>query len=84
MSRKRADWSRSLPRPIKIPDVMTIATLADARALMSHLPKGHVERQTWRHVAQALAEAAGGADIADTALALRLALSIEGVPCRLL
>jgi hypothetical protein len=72
-----------LPRPIDIPDVMTIATLADARALIRHLPAGHAERQTWRHVAQALAAAAGGADIADAAIALRLALMIERVPCRL-
>jgi hypothetical protein len=64
---------------------MTIKTLADARALMRHLPAGHAERQTWRHVAQALAlaAAAGGADIADAAIALRLALMIERVPCRL-
>ena len=30
---------------------MTIATLADARALMSHLPAGHADRLTRRHVA---------------------------------
>jgi hypothetical protein len=30
----RADWSRPVPRPIIIPTVMTIATLADVRALV--------------------------------------------------
>ena len=39
----RPNWSRALPRSLVIPDVMTIATLADARALMRHLPAGHAE-----------------------------------------
>ena len=33
------NWSRPLPRPIIIPDVMELATLADVRALVEkHLP----------------------------------------------
>jgi fructosamine-3-kinase len=52
----RPDWSRPLPRPIVIPKVMTLKTLADVRALIErHLPAERRERPTWRYVAQQLA-----------------------------
>ena len=35
----RPNWSRPLPRPLVIPKVMTLKTLADVRALMRHLPR---------------------------------------------
>jgi hypothetical protein len=35
----RADWSRGPPRPLVIPKVMTIATLADVRELMRTCPR---------------------------------------------
>jgi hypothetical protein len=57
MLRKRADWSRPLPRPLVIPTVMTLKTLADVRELMRHLPPEHRERPTWRHVAAELEQA---------------------------
>ena len=79
----RSDWSRRLPRSLTIPDVMTIRTLADARALLDHLPDGHRDGRIWRHVANELAGAAVGADIASAAIALRLALMIGGIPVRL-
>jgi len=82
MSRKRADWSRPLPRSLVIPTVMTLKTLADVRELMRHLPPEHRERPTWRHVAAELEKAAAGADPVDVAVALRLALSLEGVDYR--
>ena len=44
---------------------------------MDHLPKGHRERTTWRHVAVELEKAAAGADTVDVFVALRLALSLE-------
>jgi DNA-directed RNA polymerase specialized sigma24 family protein len=44
---------------------MKLATLADVRALMQHLPDGHRQRSTWRHVAKQLAAAADGGDIND-------------------
>ena len=67
----RPNWPRPLPRPLKIPSVMTLKTLADVRTLMQHLPDGHRERSTWRHVAKQLAAAADGGDINDVVAALR-------------
>ncbi len=78
----RPNWSRALPRPLVIPTVMTIKTLADVRALIRHLPAEHRERPTWRHVAAVLEQAAAGADAVDVAVALRLALMLENVDCR--
>ncbi len=81
-ARKRADWSRRLPRPLIIPTVMSLKTRADVRELMRHLPPEHRERPTWRHVAAELDQAAAGADTVDVAVALRLALMLENVECR--
>ena len=78
----RPNWSRALPRPLVIPTVMTLKTLADVRKLMRHLPAEHRERPTWRHVAAELEQAAAGADTVDVAVALRLALMLENVDCR--
>jgi len=72
MLRKRADWSRRLPRSLIIPTVMTLKTLADARTLMRHLPAEHQERPTWRHVAAELEQGGAGTDTVDVAVALRL------------
>jgi hypothetical protein len=79
---RRTDWSRRLPRPIVIPKLMTIATLADVRELMRHLPKDRRELSTWRQVAAELDKAAAGADAADVSIALRLVLAMERVPSR--
>jgi len=80
MLRKRPDWSRKLPRPIVIPDVITLSTLADVRELVEkHLPPAHRKRETWQHVARCLAAAALGGEIDDCAVALRLVLSLERV-----
>jgi len=56
----RPNWSRPLPRPLKIPSVMTLKTLADVRELVGHLPGECRERDTWRHVAACLSAAARG------------------------
>ncbi len=47
---RRISPPRALPRPLIIPTVMTLKTLADVRTLMRHLPAEHRERPTWRHV----------------------------------
>jgi hypothetical protein len=79
-SRSRPDWSRPLPRELIIPGTMTLRTLADVRELLKHLPKGHRERLTWRHVAACLNEAAVGGETTDVTVPLQMVLSMEGVP----
>ena len=55
----------------------TLEPLADVRALIEkHLPKDRRERSTWRHVASC------GAETSNVAIALRMALMLEGVACR--
>ena len=62
---------------------MRLVTLADVRELIEwHLPPQVRAKQTWRYIADEHRAAALGSDTADVAVALRLALSMEGVPCR--
>jgi hypothetical protein len=80
--RNRADWSRKLPRPLKISTITTLHTLGDVRELVERrLPPEFRERVTWRHVADRLHSAARGGDIDDAMIALRLVLQLERVPC---
>jgi hypothetical protein len=44
----RPNWSRRLPRTLKIPGVMDLVTLADVRALIGHLPKETRAKSTWQ------------------------------------
>ena len=78
----RPDWSRALPRPLVIPDVMTLTTLGDVRTLMSHLPEDRLQRQMWRHVALQLKQAAADGDTTKVSVSLRMVLSMEGIECR--
>jgi hypothetical protein len=81
-SRKRPNWSRPLPRPLVIPGVMTLKTLADVRKLLGYLPKDVRARSTWQGVANQLNAAARGADPADVVVALQLVLMLEKVEFR--
>jgi hypothetical protein len=77
------NWSRPLTRPLVIPEVMKLVTLADVRELIErHLPAHFHDKATWRVVAKDLKAAAQGADTAEVSIALRMALSLEGVECR--
>jgi hypothetical protein len=78
----RLNWSRPLPRPLTIPTVMDLITLADVRELIRHVPKERRDNLNWRHVADELAKAAAGADTASVSVALRMVLSMERVECR--
>lgn len=62
---KRPDWSRPLPRPLVILEVMTLETLADVRKLLGHLPKEVRAKETWQAVAEQL-EARRAAPIPPT------------------
>jgi hypothetical protein len=77
------NWSRPLPKPLVIPSVMTLKTLADVRELMQHLPEENRSKATWRYVASQLDQAAAGKlDAVEVEIALRLVLMLEGVKCR--
>ena len=77
----RPDWSRKLPRPLKIPTIATLRTLGDIRALLSRLPAERRQQSTWRHVADRLNRAARSGDVNDAVIALRFVLQLERVPC---
>jgi hypothetical protein len=80
---KSADRSRPLPRPLTIPTVVKLSTLADVRDLVEkHLPVPYRHIATWRHVSTQLAEAAQGEkDPLEIRASLRLVLALEGVEC---
>jgi hypothetical protein len=79
----RLDWSRPLPRPLTIPTVMKLSTLADVRDLVEkHLPDQNRRKPAWRHVSTEIAKAAEGEkDLLEICVSLRLVLALEGVEC---
>jgi hypothetical protein len=81
LSLARPDWSRKLPRLLKIPTITTLRTLGDIRALLGQLPADRRTKRTWRHVTDRVNEAARGGDINDAVISLRLVLQLERVPC---
>jgi hypothetical protein len=79
--RRRPDWSRRLPQPLTIPEVMDLRTLADVRELLTHLPERCRDKSTWRHVIASLEEAVLDGDTQNVSVPLRMVLSMEGVEC---
>jgi hypothetical protein len=62
---------------------MTMTTLADVRVFVERrLPKPYRDRPHWLAVARDVEAAARGGDATEAALAIRMALLIEGVACR--
>jgi hypothetical protein len=72
----RPAWSTPLPRPITIPQVMTLKTLADVRKLISHIPKERRQLSTWQHVEKMLREG----EPPDVSVTLQIVLQMERVP----
>ena len=70
---------RPLPRPLKIPGVMDLKSLADVRDLLKHIPAERRRDNTWQHVEAELKKAAAGGDAAQLSIALQMVLSLERV-----
>ncbi|MGB8739759.1 MAG: hypothetical protein WCD52_05775, partial [Xanthobacteraceae bacterium] len=70
-ARPRKTLLRPLPRPLTIPTVIDLFTLADVRTLLGHLPKETRARDTWRHVEAELEKASAGGDTTQVSIALR-------------
>jgi hypothetical protein len=79
----RPNWSRPLPRSLIILDngkeFLRLATLADVRDFLKHIPKERRQFHTWQHVKSELDKAAAGADPADVSVAVQMVLMLEGV-----
>ena len=60
----RPNWSRPLARPLVIPTVIHLSTLAEVRALLDrHLPPQTRNKPTWRYVRKKLDEVAYGGNM---------------------
>lgn len=74
-----SNWSRPLPQPLKIPDVMDLKTLADVRTLIGHLPKERRQFHTWQYVEAELNKAVAGGDTEQVYVALQMVPQLERV-----
>jgi hypothetical protein len=63
--------ARPPARPITIPQVMTLTTLADVRKLLGHIPKERRQLSTWQHVEATLQACAAGNDPVNISVALQ-------------
>jgi hypothetical protein len=78
----RSNSSRPFHRPLTIPTVMDLATLADVRKRIGHLPKETRHKETWQYVESELTKAAAGADTTQVSAALQIVLQLERVEYR--
>ena len=83
MKRPRPKQSRLLPRPLEIPGIMDLLTLADLRKLLGHLPEVTRARDTWQHVEAELKKAEASGDTMQVSIVLRMVLQLEKVDYRL-
>jgi hypothetical protein len=72
--------STRLPRPITIPEVVTLKTLAEVWKLLHHIPRERRGLSTWQHVEKTLQARVRGADPANISVALQIVLQADGVP----
>ena len=73
-------WSRKLAKPIALKDGRTIASLAEAHALMLSLPPIHRHSAVWQYAAKLLNEAVEDKDsLADAVAQLERALKADGL-----
>jgi hypothetical protein len=74
----RPNWSQPLPRPIIIPDLLELTTLADVRGLIDkHLPAEYRAKFTWRQLSGLLKRVAEGQqDPAEVVTSLRIVLQL--------
>jgi hypothetical protein len=75
----RPNWSRPLRRPLTIPTVMDLVTLADVQTLLGRLPKETRARGSWEQVEVELQKAAAYGDTTQASIALEMVLQLENV-----
>ena len=75
--RKRPDYSRPLPRPLVIPSVTRLKTLADVRKLIGRMPMDFRTKETWQRIAALVDDAARGNADPTEAVALQLVLMLK-------
>ena len=73
-----AGWSRPLHKPVKLPDGMTLRTLAEAGAYILDLPEEIKQRHSWQRATNLLMRAASGAaSVEDATVQIEYALFME-------
>jgi len=83
MSASRSNWSRPLPSPLVISEAVTQHTLATCGRCSIGICRPPIGRGPhWLAVGRDLEAAAHGHDPGEAAMAIRLALLIEGVARR--
>jgi hypothetical protein len=75
----RQDWSHPLTRPLTIPGVMKLRTLADVRTLIGHLPKAARAQDRWQYIQRELQQAAVTGDAKQVSIALQMAMMLDRI-----